>query len=45
MGGVIGIILSYMISFAMNTFGFSMSGLGICRPIMAPMYPLSRRGW
>ena len=26
MGGVIGIILSYMISFAMNTFGFSMSG-------------------
>ena len=26
MGGVIGIILSYMISFAMNTFGFSMRG-------------------
>ena len=26
MGGVIGIILRYMISFAMNTFGFSMSG-------------------
>ena len=29
MGGVIGIILSYMISFAMNTFGFSMSGSDI----------------
>lgn len=26
MGGVIGIALSYMISFAMNTFGFSMGG-------------------
>ena len=26
LGGVIGIILSYFISFLMNTFGFSMSG-------------------